>query len=313
MRSGGGPEGGGAPGAQATGPVPGFGWTESSLLLMVLVWGVNFSVVKRALEAFTPLGFNALRFALASAVVWAVLRAQGRLVPPDRADVSRLILLGIVGNLLYQLAFIFGLNLTLAAHASLILALTPVFTVLLSAWKGHEAPGPRSWIGTLLAFLGVALVTGSAFSLEGSRAVLMGDLIMLGGCFTWSVYTVGARGMVRKYGSIPVTAWTLWAGTVGLILIGIPDLARQDWSRVGPVAWGGMIFSGACSIALAYLLWYRGVERLGNTRTAVFSNLTPVVAILFAAVWLGERLTVLGGAGAAVTLAGVLVVRSDRS
>lgn len=312
-----GPDGGeagidGALGAEATGPVPPWGWTESALALMVFVWGVNFAVVKRALEAFDPLAFNALRYPIASAFVFLVLRAQGPLGLPERRDVPRILVLGVLGNVVYQMAFILGLDRTLAGHASLILALTPVFTAFLSAVTGHERPGPRTWAGAALAAAGVALVTGSALGLgDGDTRALVGDLILLGAAFAWALYTVGARPIVQKYGSVQTTAWTLWVGTLGLVLMGVPGLAGQDWAVVGAWEWGGLLFSAILSIGLAYLIWYRGVERIGNTRTAIFSNLTPLVALAVGALWLGERPGALALVGVVVTLSGVLLVRAD--
>ncbi|HEX2094703.1 MAG TPA: DMT family transporter [Longimicrobiaceae bacterium] len=298
-------------GAEATGPVPPWGWTETALSVMVFVWGVNFAVVKRALETFDPLAFNALRYPIASAFVYVVLRAQGPLALPERRDLPRILVLGVLGNVVYQMAFILGLDRTLAGHASLMLALTPVFTAFLSAVMGHERPGGRTWGGAVLAVGGIALVTGSATTFEASGRVLAGNLILLGASLAWALYTVGARPVVQKYGSVRTTAWTLWVGSVGLVLLGVPSVAAQDWGAVGAEAWGGLLFSAILSIGLAYLIWYRGVERIGNTRTSIFSNLTPVVAMAFGALWLGERPGVLALVGAMLTLGGVLFVRSD--
>lgn len=300
-------------GAEATGPVPApaWGWTETSLLLMVVVWGVNFSVVKRALEAFDPMGFNALRYPIASLFVLVVVRAQGPLTAPERGDLPKVLVLGLLGNVFYQMGFILGLDRTLAGHASLMLALTPVITALLSAWRGHERPGGRTWAGAALAVLGVGLVTGSALTFQGDARVFTGDLILLGAAVMWALYTVGSRPLVEKYGSVPVTAWTLWTGTLGLLAVGAPALVAQEWGRVGAEAWGGLLFSAVFSIGLSYLIWYRGVERIGNTRTAVFSNLTPVVALAFGALWLGERPGPLALLGAGVTLGGIVLVRTD--
>jgi drug/metabolite transporter (DMT)-like permease len=291
--------------------VPGRSWTELSLALMVVVWAVNFSVVKWALAVFDPLGFNALRFVLASAFVYVVLRWQGPIRMPARRDVPRLILLGVVGNVLYQLAFIFGLDLTRAGNASVMMALTPLFIALLSWRVGHEQPGRFTWIGGACSVAGVALVSGTALQLEGTSA-LLGDLILVGAGMTWACYTVGSRPLIQRYGSVPVTAWTMWSGTVVIALLGVPSLLAQPWGEVSAGAWGGLMFSAFLSIGLSYLIWYRGVERLGNTRTSIYSNLTPAVALVVAAVWLGERLTIFSVLGAAMTIGGVMLVRLDR-
>lgn len=298
-----------AVGAAAAAPVPAWGWTEAALAVMVLVWGVNFAVVKHALGAFAPLAFNALRFCIASVFVLLVLRVRRGLILPRREDVPRIVLLGLLGNVIYQLCFIIGLSRTQAGTASLILALTPVLTALLSTLTGHEHPGPRTWLGAAVSIGGVALVTGTGISRQGPDA-LVGDLILVGASFAWAAYTVGARPVVRRYGSVATTAWTMWVGTIGLVAVGSSALREQRWD-VGWEAWGGLLFSAFFAIGLAYLIWYRGVEKIGNTRTAIFSNLTPVVAMLAAAVLLHERPTAWALLGAALTLTGVMVVRSD--
>jgi drug/metabolite transporter (DMT)-like permease len=286
-------------------------WTELGLALMVLIWGVNFAVVKRALESFEPLGFNALRFLIASVFVLLVLRAQGPLRWPARADLPRVLLLGVLGNGIYQMAFVLGINLTQAGLASLILALAPLFTALLSALSGHERPGALTWVGALVSLSGVALVSGAGVPTGAGSGVLLGNLVLLGAAALWALYTVGARPLTERYGSVPTTAWTLWAGAVPLVLAGVPSLARQPWAAVGAGAWGGLAFSALLSIGLAYLIWYRGVERIGNTRTAIYSNLTPVVALCVATLWLKEPLSRFAIIGAVLTLGGVLLVRAD--
>jgi drug/metabolite transporter (DMT)-like permease len=293
----------------ATAPVAA-GWTELSLALMVLIWGVNFAVVKRALEVFDPLGFNALRYLIASLFVFLVLRVRGPIGLPRRRDVPRVLVLGVVGNFIYQMAFILGLNLTRAGNASLMLALVPVF-VLVAGLRARQRHGRRAWAGAALSVLGVALVSGSALHLEGV-ATLVGDLILIGAAAVWTAYTVGSQPLIQRYGSVRTTAWTLWIGAVGLLLAGLPALRAQPWGRVDAVAWGGLLFSSLFSIGLAYLIWYRGVERLGGARTAIFSNLTPVVALLTGALWLGERLTLFSVLGAAMVIGGVMLVRRRR-
>jgi drug/metabolite transporter (DMT)-like permease len=296
----------GAAAARAGAPVPSGGRTELALALMVLIWGVNFAVVKRTLEVFEPLGFNALRYLIASVFVFVVLRAQGALRLPQRWDVPRILVLGLVGNTAYQMAFILGLDRTRAGNASLLLALVPIFVLLMD--RRGDRQGAWVWLGGLLSVVGVALVSGDALRLEGTDT-LVGDLLMAGAAVIWAFYTVGARPLIQRYGSVQTTAWTLWVGAAGIFLIGVPELAAQSWGAIGAGAWAGLLYSALLSIGLAYLLWYRGVEKLGGARTAIFSNVTPVVALATGALWLGERLTALSIAGAALVLAGLMLVR----
>jgi drug/metabolite transporter (DMT)-like permease len=210
----------------------------------------------------------------------------------------------------YQFLFIFGLDRTLAANAALLLAATPMLTALLSAVLGHERVGRPVWIGVIATFVGIGLViAGGGERLTWRGGTLAGDLLMLGSSVAWSVYTVGARGPIARYGSVTVTAWTLWIGTIFIVLAGLPDLFRLEWGAVSALAWGSTAYAGLLGIGLAYLMWYRGVGKIGNTRTAVYGNLVPVVALPTAWLLLGEVPGAWQLVGAAVIIGGVTLAR----
>ncbi|HEX6940853.1 MAG TPA: DMT family transporter [Longimicrobiales bacterium] len=284
--------------------------TDLGLLLMALIWALNFSVIKVALAHLSPLAFNALRFPLASLAVWLALRRQGAIPLPRRDDVGRVLALGVLGNVVYQLLFIFGLDRTRAGNAALLLAGSPILTALFSAAFGDERVGARVWAGAAATVVGMALVVlGEPGGADIGIDTIAGDLMLVGASVSWSLYTVGSSGLVRRYGPVPVTAWTLWVGAAGITLLGLPDLAAVDWAAVPAASWAAVAFAGVFGIGLAYLLWYNGVRSIGSARTAVYSNLVPVLALVVAWLWLGE---VPGGwpiVGAAVILGGVTVAR----
>jgi drug/metabolite transporter (DMT)-like permease len=281
---------------------------------MAAIWGVNFSVLKVILRDLDPLALNALRFPLASLALWTLVRRLPGASRPKPADVVRVLVLGVLGNIAYQLCFIFGLDWTLAGNASLLLATTPIWTVVLSSAVGHERPGKWVFIGIIGTFAGIFLVIkGRGDALDFGNSSVRGDLLMVMSAILWSIYTVGSRKLVREYGALRMTAWTLWAGTPLLVLMGVPALLGTDFGGVSTGAWLGVLYSGVMAIAIAYLLWYRGVQRLGNSRTAVYSNLVPVAALITAWVWLGEVPSGPQAAGAAVILAGLSVARLSQS
>lgn len=288
----------------------GGGSADLGLLLMALIWGVNFPVIKAALAEIPPMAFNALRFPLASLTVLLIIRIRGELTWPERVDLPRVFLLGILGNVLYQGFFIFGLDRTLAGNASILLATIPVWTLSLSTLRRHEARGAMVWVGIGGTLLGMVLVVmGGNLSLGLQRGTLPGDLLMVAAAMTWATYAVGSRNLVRKYGALPVTAWTLWIGSAGLVALGLPDLFQAPLADVSGMAWGGVFYAGVMAVGLAYILWNRGVRRIGSSRTAAYQNLVPVVALLVAWAWLGEQPTGLQIGGAAVILAGVSLAR----
>lgn len=283
--------------------------TDLGLLALAVIWGVNFSVVKAVLGVLDPMALNALRFPMAAVVMAAVVsRLPGP--PLEAGDRIRLVLLGLLGNVAYQMTFILGVDATLAGNASLLLATSPVWTVLLSTALGHEEPNGLVFLGSALTLGGMALVVlggGQAMGLD--RETLRGDALMIGAAILWAAYTVSSGRYVRKYGAIRVTAWTLWIGTPVLILLGIPALVATPWPAVSAWVWAGVAYAGVLSVGVAYALWYRGVIRLGSSRTALYSNLVPVVALLTAWAWLGEVPGTLQVSGAAVILGGISLAR----
>lgn len=284
--------------------------SELDLLALVVIWGVNFSVVKVVLQEVEPLAFNALRFPFAALTVWILLRAQGRRVMPRRGDWARVAWLSLFGHLAYQVFFIFGLSLTLAGNASLMLATVPMWIAILSPVLGHER---FSWVvlgGISVTMTGLVLVIlGGPAGITLGGVTLRGDLCMLAAAVVWALYTVLGRRAVRRSGALEMTAWTLWLGTPALVLLGLPGLLRTDFGSLSVGAWAGIAYAGVLAIAIAYFIWYRGVQRLGSSRTAVYSNLVPVAAILTAWLWIGETPRALQLLGAGVILAGIAVVR----
>jgi drug/metabolite transporter (DMT)-like permease len=277
-----------------------------------VIWGVNFAVIKAALEVLTPLAFNALRFPLAAGFLVALMLPRGLGLVPERADRGRIGLLGLLGNVVYQLLFILGVAHTSAGNASLLLATTPVWTVLLSTALGHERPPLPVWIGVGATLAGMGLVVAGSGGAGFGTTTFLGDLLTIGAAMVWAVYTVGSRPLVQRYGAMPVTAWMLWVGTPVLVLLGVPGIAGLPPGTLTLPVWAAIAYAGVLSISVAYLLWNRGIRRLGNARAAVYSNLVPVVALAAAWVALGERPTALQAGGAAVILAGVTVTRLGR-
>lgn len=273
---------------------------------------MNFPLIKVALQDFHPLAFNALRFPLAAAVLLLLMKATGGLRWPQGPDRLRVVGLGILGNVVYQLLFIVGLSRTGAGNASLLLATTPAWTAVLSTAAGHERLARQVWLGVGGAVGGMVLVVagGQGFRFQGST--LTGDLLMVAASMTWAAYTVGARPVIQRYGAMPVTAWTLWAGMPGLVILGIPALLRTDFQSVGAASWGALVYAGVLAISVAYALWNRGVRRLGNARTAIYSNTVPVVALAAAWIGLGETPSPLQLVGAAVILGGLTLARTGR-
>ena len=128
----------------------------------------------------------------------------------------------------------------------------------------------------------------------------------------WAVYTVGSQPLLARHSPLKLTAMAMLAGAPPLVLLSLPDLLRQNWAAVPPLHWLGLFYSALLSVVVGYVVWGTGVQRVGSSRTAIYSNVTPVIAILVAWVVLGDRLALLQWLGAAVVVVGLLLTRRSR-
>ena len=284
------------------------------LLIVALVWGINFSVVKFSLRDFHPLSFTVVRFGLASVFLFALLLMTREPLAIDRQDRFPLVKLGFIGITLYNLFFMYGLKHTTAANSALLISLSPLAGVLIQAAAGRERLSLRTGIGLGLATIGVVLIIRShQGELSFSSSAVIGDLLTLIATVSWALYTIAAKPLLDKYSAIKVTAFAMAAGSILLIPFGLSDLADQSWSSIMPVSWSALGFAAFIGAGVAYVLWYQGVKMIGVTRTMVYHYLVPFAAVLFAATLLGESITRLQVIGGAAVLTGVYLVQSKNN
>jgi drug/metabolite transporter (DMT)-like permease len=283
---------------------------DAAMGFLVIIWGVNFPIIKGAFGELPPFAFNGLRFAVAAAVLGAVLWRQKGIAFIHRPDLPGLALLGLIGHAGYQTMFIAGLARTSAGHSSIILSMVPLFVGVLGVVMRIERPTPRMWIGLVLAFLGVVILIRGRGSAGLYSATLIGDLLTMGGALCWAAYTVMSRPWLTRYSALHLTTVTLIIGLPVVLATAVPEALGVAWDRVGPQAWASLAFSAIFAIAVSYLIWYSSVQAVGSVRTAAFSNLIPVVTLLSAWAMLGEPLGLVQVAGTAVVLFGVWLARS---
>ena len=296
---------------------------DALLLVMALIWGTNYSVIKAAFRDLDPQAFNALRMVIASVAFLAVigtlqlrpLHAAGGVATifqtptrVTRRDIVELIALGVVGHFLYQYFFIGGLALTTVANSSLMLAATPVVIALLSAAWGQERVGLRHSIGALLSMVGIYIVIGHNVTMHG-RGVT-GDLMMAAAVICWAIYTLGARRLVSRHSPVGVTGMSMAIGTLLYVPVMWPHLSSVAWGTLSGRTWLSIFYSAIFALGVAYTIWYAAVRQIGSARTSVYSNIIPLVAMATAVVFLGEPMTATQVAGSATVLIGVALTRT---
>lgn len=287
-------------------PARRFSIHDFEMLIVALIWGGNFSISKFALAQMHPLQFSAVRFTLASLLLWLLMRRTGTSAPLPRKTLWGLVVLGLIGNTLYQTIFMTGLSLTSATNSAMIVASLPVAVALIGTTLGIERATPATWLGVLLGTAGVALVVG-ARGVNFHSDSLTGDLLVLASMLCWAYYTVMLRRVGAGVDALRITAITTIAGTPGLLLLGAPGLLRMDWAGISAKTWGAMAYAALFALILAFVLYNRAVLAIGSSRTAIYNCVTPLVAMVIAWLALGEVPTGVQFVGVALVIAGVLV------
>lgn len=287
---------------------------EIAVVAMALIWGVNYSVIKFGMGLVAPLAYNGARVAFAAigltlvALVWGGAR-------PSRRDALALMGLGVLGNGIYQIFFAEGISRTRAGEAALVVGASPALIALLGRMLGVERVTKRGAAGIALSIFGVGLVVlgRAASGTVAQGGSVLGDLLVLAGSVCWAVYTVMLMPFTKRVNGFWVISYSLIGGSVVLLAVGSRAMLEQQWASLPLSGWGAMLYSGWGALVVAYLLWYKGVKVLGPTRTALFGNLQPLIALLVAWITLHETPTIWQAIGAGTIVGGVLLTRVPAS
>jgi len=284
--------------------------TYLELLLVTLIWGGGIVAIKVASAGFAPLAASALRTGLASAAYVPLLAVATRGAPrPRRGDLPVFVLLGLLGYFLFNLCYFAGLARSTATHASLIWGANPVVTAAAAAVTLRERVGTRVLVGAVVSTSGVGvIVLSSTRPTTAHGATLLGDLLLVGELLSWIGYALLSRVVMRRFTPLQTTGYACLAGFLMLVPAALLEGLTPAMLAAAPGrSWVAILYSGTASVVLAYILWNRALLRLGATRAALFSNLTPLWGLLLAHLIERETLAPVHGLAALLIIGGVLL------
>ncbi len=304
--------------ASPAGP-PGAGLDRSrqalvAALVLILVWGANFTVQKAIFQALSPGGFLFARYLImpVAATLLLCLRFGLRWPRVSRTDAWALLRLGLIGHVLHVGMVTYGIHWSTAFSSSLILACGPVFTLLILHWHGLEELTRGQVIGVGVACIGVvAFLSDKLFG--GHWQAGAGDLVLLVAASFFSYYTVAAKPLIERLGGVVVMTYAVLFGSLPVVLLSLSAGLAVDWSEVSPAIWAGTFYAVIVSAFIGWLVWgwVNGVR--GVARTAPLMYLMPPVAGLVAWAITGERYSAMKVIGAAITLGGVALAQFTSS
>ena len=266
-----------------------------TLVLITLVWGTTFVIVKETVTTVSPALLLALRFTVAALLLAGVRPSRKALVPGLVLGVLSFLgfatqTIGLVSTTASKAAFITGLS----------VILTPLFSALYFRYKGfrHGVPA-RAYLAA-----GVALVGLGLMSLTGAQGITAGDLWILGTAVFYAFYIIYLGEVAPKYGALELSAVQFWLMALLAWVWALPQLSKLGSLSVGSV-WS-IVYLGAVATALVSVLQVRAQRVVSAPVAALIFVLEPVFAALFAYLLLGESLGVWGWVGAGLVGAAML-------
>ncbi len=270
----------------------------------------------RAATTSLPPGTVAVLRMVGTALVFAFLVAllpafRGMRLPP-RGTRLAFFGWGFVAGPLNQGLFLFGIERSVASHAALLYALTPIGVYITAVTLGRERWLPRRLLGVGLAFVGVVVLLFER-GLAAALGPLLGDLLILGAVAAWVAWTLASRELARQFTGLQMAAWTMIAAGLQAA-VAAPFLLDGDAALAmrTDAALSLAYLIGVTSV-VSYILWSFALVRVEASRVAVFTNLQPIATAIFAFLILGEPIGWGLALGGALVIAGVRVVQRARA
>lgn len=283
------------------------------MVLIIVIWGCHFIVMKSGLSEIPPLTYNAVRYLIALPLISLPALRYPAVFHVPRRDLMLMILVFSVGSTGYQILFAYALKLTTSTNTALVLATMPAWTAMISIGLGAVAPRRKLLVGLAMTLVGIAIVVlggaGAQFGLSGDD--LFGSALAMVGAIITAAGNIASKPLVDRLGGMRVALWSYWITAAGLTLVALPDLVHVTADTLPPRVWPNVLYSGVLSSGLGVFIWNYALRELGPTRTVSYQNFPPIIAAVAGIVFLDDPISVGLVVGGMLTLLGVVLVRRN--
>ena len=273
-----------------------------------MIWSGNFIIGKIALREFPALSLTTLRVVFSALILWPMFlwrvpAGEAALLWQERKKLVWMAILGVTCN---QLFFVTGLKNTSAAHASIVVSLTPVFVLIVARLHGLERFTALKVVGLGVCMAGVTILTMARHPQTlGTPASVVGDATVAASSLCFAYFAVMGKEIIGRFGSLTLNTVTFSMGALTLLPMAAPEMWRGGLAGHSLTAWLALGYMAVGASVIGYLIFYWAMSQMAATRVTTLSYLQPVLVAVMSFFWLSERLTLPEIAGAAVILSGV--------
>lgn len=284
------------------------------LLITIIIWGGYFVVAKKAVGEASPLALSTGRYVIGGLALFVLALRMGPFPRPSRRELYVLSAMGATSVFGFNILSFVGLDLAPASDAALLMPTTPsLFVLPMAMVLFGEHFGRRQAAGLGLLLVGEFFVFRHAlFSEDISGERLAGIVCFVGTAFLWAIYTICARFLGGRLSPVHATLYGVAFGLALLLPIGAWPLTEALTDSPSAGLLGALLYLGILQTVLGLVWWFEGIQAIGASRAAVINTLVPVVALVFAALFLDEVPGPERVFGAALVIGGVAFASTRR-
>lgn len=284
------------------------------LIGSVIFWGGTWIAGRILAGHLTPYSAAFLRFLFATVfMLFMVYRTTGHMPRCEKSDLLPLAFLGLTGVFLYNILFFSGLKTVTAGRAALIIAATPTFIALGSALIFKEKFTLGKAAGFLLALIGVSTIIGHGNPISIiTEGASFGDLCIVGCVLSWAAYSLGGKPVLRKITALESVYWACLFGALMLLGPALYHGLPQEMANASLLDYSCVLYLALLGTGLGFSWYFEAISVIGPSKTGIFINLVPVVAIIMGALILDEQVDMFLLIGGALTISGVWITNRSR-
>ncbi len=286
-----------------------FGIADLALLITTACWGLNFVITKSAAgnapDQFRIFIYNLIRFPLASILLFLTVKLKGGNILIRRKYLGAIALISFVGIFAYQVLYMIGQTMTDAANIGIIYSFSPLLILVISVISRIEKPTVFTYFGVVLGVLGLMIILFEG----GNLSIDFGSLLFFLAVICWACYSVFAKPVLEHYPPDITIAWMLLFGSLYMLPLALYQLPAQSWGTLSGQNILYVIISALFSLYTGYTLFYYAIMRIGPVKAGIYTNLTPVFTLIFAATIRNETIRMIQVFGLAVIITGIFVTK----
>ncbi|MGM7724126.1 DMT family transporter [Metabacillus sp. Hm71] len=284
------------------------------LILVAVIWGVNFGISRFAMEVFSPEIFVFLRFGLALPILFGILKWTEGSVKVEKRDLIKLAIIGFFGVTLLEILVMYSIKYTTLANASLLnVAPWPIFAALFAPFFTKEVMTPRLAIGGLVALVGVVLIIlGGEDGFDFSSQYMLGNMLALAISFIGALYNLSCMPLMTKYSPLRVSAWCILFGSIFLTPVTIGGWQEIQWTEFTIGVWGAIAYNVLLCTVAAFVIWNVSMNKVGAAKANFYRYFVPASAAVTGSFFFNEPILITQIIGGIVIIFGLAWIATER-